>query len=281
MEKVCSQCGAAFPRPPQYSRNQWDQARFCSRRCTIASRTLPIPLCACGCGRRTSRHDRKWLRGHRPHYFKRMVQPEYPGDPMPGCRYIPLRTPSGAAAAWAVVSEVDYARLSERSWHLSRGYARSHNRDSGPAALFMHREVLGLRGDHLHAQGFTASEQPTGAAPMPSASGATAGTTFHQVKEAGRAASPTTRPGATRGASRPRSQRGTGTTAAHNGLPRRGTSAGGSGLPTDHTLYEQLVRTVWWAHIAGSASGAPLAIAVACEARAATDPALVFASDDR
>jgi hypothetical protein len=31
-------------------------------------------------------------------------------------------------------------------------------------------------------------------------------------------------------------------------------SAGGSGLPTEHTLYEQLVRTVWWAHIAGGAA---------------------------
>jgi hypothetical protein len=35
-------------------------------------------------------------------------------------------------------------------------------------------------------------------------------------------------------------------------LPATWHSAGGSGLPTDHTLYEQLVRTVWWAHIAGS-----------------------------
>lgn len=30
-------------------------------------------------------------------------------------------------------------------------------------------------------------------------------------------------------------------------------NAGGSGLPTQHSLHEQLVRTVRWAHVAGSA----------------------------
>lgn len=35
-------------------------------------------------------------------------------------------------------------------------------------------------------------------------------------------------------------------------LPATWHSAGGSGLPTQHTLHEQLVRTVRWAHTAGS-----------------------------
>lgn len=35
-------------------------------------------------------------------------------------------------------------------------------------------------------------------------------------------------------------------------LPSTWHAAGGTGLPTQHTLYEQLVRTVRWAHAAGS-----------------------------
>lgn len=35
-------------------------------------------------------------------------------------------------------------------------------------------------------------------------------------------------------------------------LPSTWHAAGGSGLPTQHSLHEQLVRTVRWAHIAGS-----------------------------
>ena len=35
-------------------------------------------------------------------------------------------------------------------------------------------------------------------------------------------------------------------------LPSTWHSAGGSGLPTQHSLHEQLVRTVRWAHVAGS-----------------------------
>jgi hypothetical protein len=34
-------------------------------------------------------------------------------------------------------------------------------------------------------------------------------------------------------------------------LPATWHAAGGSGLPTQHSLHEQLVRTVWWAHRAG------------------------------
>jgi hypothetical protein len=65
------------------------------------------------------------------------------------CRRIGLRDRAGRIKAYALVSPVDYERLSQYRWSLdSGGYVVRTAKDG--SKLYMHREVLGLtKGDGL------------------------------------------------------------------------------------------------------------------------------------